>query len=394
MIAASLLAATLIGSCAFARQQGDASPRPFAEQLSAATTRFQQALASHPEAREKLVSAYAEQLLALAASAPATQQGLEACVSVLMLEPGQPMAARAIEAIVHSGAEPKLLVALAQSLMRGAASFSHEALLDALVTTVDQREVQGYAAYALGHLRLDFADDVAYFTDARVAESARSAYAQKRGAALLAANVARGVPALREAGLASLRRVVDDFYFAEHRKAGYLGAVADAELFEFEHLQVGMVAPEIDGADEDGVPFKLSDYRGKVVALDFWGFWCPICRHNLSGERLMVDRLKDAPFALVGINSDPKTQLEVELKHDRLSWRSFFDGGDAYGPIATRWNVSTWPTMFVLDEAGVIQLKSEDLDEVERMVDTLLARSTSKPAAGGAGAPAVSAAGR
>jgi len=36
---------------------------------------------------------------------------------------------------------------------------------------------------------------------------------------------------------------------------------------------VGQVAPEIEGEDLDGVPFKLSDYRGKVVVLDFWGNW-------------------------------------------------------------------------------------------------------------------------
>jgi predicted Zn finger-like uncharacterized protein len=38
-------------------------------------------------------------------------------------------------------------------------------------------------------------------------------------------------------------------------------------------LAVGNVAMEIDGEDIDGKPFKLSDYRGKVVVLDFWGNW-------------------------------------------------------------------------------------------------------------------------
>jgi len=37
--------------------------------------------------------------------------------------------------------------------------------------------------------------------------------------------------------------------------------------------QVGQQAPEIIGEDVDGKEFKLSDYRGKVVVLDFWGFW-------------------------------------------------------------------------------------------------------------------------
>jgi peroxiredoxin len=38
-------------------------------------------------------------------------------------------------------------------------------------------------------------------------------------------------------------------------------------------LAVGKVAPDIEGEDLAGVPFKLSDYRGKVVMLDFWGDW-------------------------------------------------------------------------------------------------------------------------
>jgi hypothetical protein len=40
-----------------------------------------------------------------------------------------------------------------------------------------------------------------------------------------------------------------------------------------EGLAVGQIAPEIQGADLDGAPMKLSDYRGKVVVLDFWGHW-------------------------------------------------------------------------------------------------------------------------
>ena len=38
-------------------------------------------------------------------------------------------------------------------------------------------------------------------------------------------------------------------------------------------LAIGREAPEIEGNDIDGVPFKLSDYRGKIVVLDFWGNW-------------------------------------------------------------------------------------------------------------------------
>ncbi len=48
---------------------------------------------------------------------------------------------------------------------------------------------------------------------------------------------------------------------------------ADSYVFELENLQIGMVAPDFEATDQDGKPFKLSDYRGKVVVLDFWGFW-------------------------------------------------------------------------------------------------------------------------
>jgi hypothetical protein len=45
---------------------------------------------------------------------------------------------------------------------------------------------------------------------------------------------------------------------------------AGPELFGLQHLSIGKVAPDIEGLDQDGVKFKLSDYRGKVVLLDFW----------------------------------------------------------------------------------------------------------------------------
>jgi hypothetical protein len=49
--------------------------------------------------------------------------------------------------------------------------------------------------------------------------------------------------------------------------------LAKGELFKMHNLAIGKVAPEIEGEDVDGKKFKLSDYRGKVVVLDFWGDW-------------------------------------------------------------------------------------------------------------------------
>jgi hypothetical protein len=54
---------------------------------------------------------------------------------------------------------------------------------------------------------------------------------------------------------------------------GKLKQRAERELFELRNLSIGKVAPDIQGEDLDGAAFKLSDYRGKVVVLDFWGNW-------------------------------------------------------------------------------------------------------------------------
>jgi hypothetical protein len=54
---------------------------------------------------------------------------------------------------------------------------------------------------------------------------------------------------------------------------GPLGEIAERALFALRHLSVGRTAPEIEGPDIEGQRFKLSDYRGKVVLLSFWGHW-------------------------------------------------------------------------------------------------------------------------
>lgn len=65
------------------------------------------------------------------------------------------------------------------------------------------------------------------------------------------------------------QQVVDEFgeKFASKKKE------AEREIKMLQTLRVGKVAPEITGPDLDGKEFKLSDYRGKVVLLDFWGHW-------------------------------------------------------------------------------------------------------------------------
>ncbi len=59
----------------------------------------------------------------------------------------------------------------------------------------------------------------------------------------------------------------------ELAKGTLLGLRIEGPEFKKNRLQIGMTAPDIAGVDTNGVKFKLSDYRGKVVVLDFWGDW-------------------------------------------------------------------------------------------------------------------------
>ncbi len=76
-----------------------------------------------------------------------------------------------------------------------------------------------------------------------------------------------------EARIVALLERIRDQYGDIQRGRRTLGQSAGGDLREIQHLSVGKVAPDIVGEDIDGVAFKLSDYRGKLVLLDFWGDW-------------------------------------------------------------------------------------------------------------------------
>jgi hypothetical protein len=75
-------------------------------------------------------------------------------------------------------------------------------------------------------------------------------------------------------------------------------------------------------------------------------------------ERSLVKKMEGKPFALVGVNSDrDKAQLKKDMEKEKITWRSFWNGGSTTGPISTEWNVQGWPTLYILDHKGVIRHK-------------------------------------
>ena len=88
--------------------------------------------------------------------------------------------------------------------------------------------------------------------------------------------------------------------------------------------------------------------------------------------RSLVEELKDKPFSLIGINSDPKSKLEEIIEDGTVTWECVWDGGSTRGPIATQWAVRGWPTIYILDHKGVIRFKDLRGEEMEHAVLKLL----------------------
>src|SRR3954469_14756452 len=90
-------------------------------------------------------------------------------------------------------------------------------------------------------------------------------------------------------------------------------------------------------------------------------------------ERSLVQRLEGKPFALVGINSDKDLEeLHTAMAKEQITWPSWFDGGSTGGAIASLYEVSAVPTIFVLDPSGVIRFKDGRGEALDKAVDRLL----------------------
>ncbi len=146
-----------------------------------------------------------------------------------------------------------------------------------------------------------------------------------------------------------------------------------AVLYEMENLAVGCTAPEIEGKDATGEKLKLSDYHGKNVVLIFWGSWCHSCHFFLPQLRELQTKLKDHPFAVVGVNSDILPELKTFLSTENVPWRNFADESST-GPISAVWNIRNWPTLYVIDAKGVIRAKNPSVGAVEEMIRGFIAK--------------------
>jgi hypothetical protein len=97
-------------------------------------------------------------------------------------------------------------------------------------------------------------------------------------------------------------------------------------------------------------------------------------------ERSLVKKFANKPFALIGVNSDANREaLKPVLQQQKITWRSFWNGPlGTNGPIAARWKVEAWPTIYVIDHEGVIRYIDIEGEELERAIDKLVAEVPNK----------------
>jgi hypothetical protein len=94
-------------------------------------------------------------------------------------------------------------------------------------------------------------------------------------------------------------------------------------------------------------------------------------------ERELVKRLEGKPFVFLGVNADEKREdLKKTQENNRMSWRSFFDGRG--GAISKEWNIKYFPSVFVLDDNGVIRYKGVRGRAMDEAVEKLLGEMSKK----------------
>ncbi len=111
-------------------------------------------------------------------------------------------------------------------------------------------------------------------------------------------------------------------------------------------------APDFNLVDVDGEQHRLSDYRGKVVAINFWATWCPPCLREMPSMQRLWDQLKEKDFVILAIDvgEDDETVFRFTIALDTpLEFPLLLD---QQGKVVAQWPVLGLPTTFIVDKQG------------------------------------------
>ncbi len=138
---------------------------------------------------------------------------------------------------------------------------------------------------------------------------------------------------------------------------GALGATAALQA-----VNEGEPAPDFNlPALSGGGQLKLSDYRGKVVLVDFWATWCAPCTAALPELEELAHKMAGKPFVIVGVNTDADDlRLRAFLARHAESWPQARDAAARMSKAV--YGLRGYPTFLVLDRQGKIVRKVEGWD--------------------------------
>ena len=144
-------------------------------------------------------------------------------------------------------------------------------------------------------------------------------------------------------------------------------------------LNVGETAPAFTAQTTGGEDVSLSDFRGKVVLLDFWGAWCPPCRRSMPHLNALVAAYGPQGLVAIVVSTDPSKQDAIDFLTDR-GYTGFISvwepGGKSGSRIAQLYGVSSSnvgiPRTFLIDRQGVIRYVGHPLDLPEKTIEGLL----------------------
>lgn len=138
-------------------------------------------------------------------------------------------------------------------------------------------------------------------------------------------------------------------------------------------LSVGQVAPEIELADPDGKPIKLSAFRGKVVLIDFWASWCGPCRKEMPNVVKAYAKYKGKGFEIFGVSLDKEKANWVEaIKADGITWPQVSDLQQWSSSVVNLYAIQGIPYTVLLDKEGKIIAKNLRGDELDKKLAEIL----------------------
>ncbi len=211
-----------------------------------------------------LMEEYAIKFLAFADEHPETEAAAKAVDHAAKSGKG-PNAIAALERMIAIDPNDETVVDRVKAMASGIPSKAGEYSLDQLIATATENSVKGQAMME----KLKF---LGRLSDYVGLANNRDILVQYPAEAKYLASKSSFDSRLVVSGL--LDELESDTYSAIPYGGGStLGKEAASFRFILENLSVGSVAMEISGPDMDGEEFQLSDYRGKVVLLDFWGDW-------------------------------------------------------------------------------------------------------------------------